>query len=93
MEFRGKDIKEIVVTLPFADGTNLDCGVFAYFQVGGKDYFALLPLTEDGQLDFANNYMLYRIETDEEDNPIVLYIESDMEYTIAANYFADNYLK
>ena len=40
MDFMGKKLEDIVVTLPYADGTSLDCGVFAYFEVNQKKYFA-----------------------------------------------------
>ena len=44
MEFMDKQLEDIVVTLPFADGTSMDCGVYSYFEVNDKKYFALLPL-------------------------------------------------
>lgn len=93
MDFMGKKLEDIIVTLPFADGTNVECGVYSYFEVNNKKYFALLPLKEDKQLDFSVSYMLYEVEEDEENNPIVLYIEDDMEYAIAAQYFSNNFLK
>ncbi len=93
MEFMGKDLEKIVVTLPMADGTELECGVFSYFEVNDNKYFALLPLTEDKNFDFSQGYMLYRVEEDEEQNPIVLYIEDDLEYSIAAKCFSDNILQ
>ena len=37
-----KKLEDIVVTLPFEDGTTMDCGVFSYFEVNNKNYFALL---------------------------------------------------
>ena len=89
MEFMGKKLEEIVVTLPLQDGTSMDCGVFSYFEINNKKYFALLPLKNEKELDFSSNYMLYEVEVDEENNPIVLYIESDLEYAIASGYFAD----
>lgn len=92
MAFMDKELADIVVTLPFADGTEQDCGVFASFQIGEKQYMALLPLTADGKLDHMKSYMLYRVEEDEEKNPVVVYIESDLEYAIAAGYFSDHYL-
>lgn len=92
MTFMGKDLKDLVVTLPFADGTELDCGVFASFEVDEKNYLVLLPMAEDGKLDFSQSYMLYRVEEDEDQNPAVVYIEDDMEYEVAAKYFSDNYL-
>ena len=32
--------------------------------------------------------LLYEVEEDEENNPIVMYIEDDIEYAIAAQYFS-----
>lgn len=89
MEFMGKDLEEIVVTLPFEDGTSMDCGVFSYFEVNHKQYFALLPLKGEKELDYTKSFMLYEVEEDEEGNPIVMYIEDDVEYAVAAQYFSD----
>lgn len=77
------------MTLPFQDGTSLECGVYSYFEVNHKRYFALLPLKGKKELDFSQNFMLYEVEEDEEHNPIVMYIEDDIEYAIAARYFSD----
>ncbi len=87
-EFMGKKLEEIIVTLPFADGTEVDCGVYSYFEVNNKKYFALLPLKGEKELDFSASYMLYEVEEDEEGNPVVLYIENDYEYAVAAQYFS-----
>ena len=89
MEFMGKKLEDIIVTLPLEDGTELECGVYSYFEVNNKKYFALLPLKEEKQLDFSQNYMLYEVEEDEENNPVVMYIEDDTEYAIAAQYFSE----
>jgi len=88
MEFMGKKLEDLTVTLPLADGTELECGVYSYFEVNNKKYFALLPLKGEKELDFSQSYMLYEVEEDEEQNPIVLYIENDLEYEIAAQYFS-----
>ena len=88
MEFMGKKLEDIVVTLPFADGTSVDFGVYSYFEVNDKKYFALLPLKGEKELDYSQNYMLYEVQEDEENNPIILYIEDDLEYAIAAQYFS-----
>ena len=93
MEFIGKKLEDIVVTLPYQDGTSLDCGVFSYFEVNNKKYFALLPLKGEKQLDFSQSFMLYEVDEDEEQNPIVMYIEDDMEYAIAAQYFSNQLSK
>ena len=89
MEFMGKNLEDIVVELPFEDGTTVECGVYSYFEVNNKKYFALLPLKGEKELDFSQSYMLYEVEEDEEGNPIVLYIENDYEYAVAAQYFSN----
>ena len=93
MEFMGKKLEEIVVTLPYADGTNVDCGVYSFFEVNNKKYFALLPLKEEKELDFSQSFMLYEVKEDEDNNPVVMYIESDLEYAIAAQYFSNHLSK
>lgn len=89
MDFMGTKLEDIIVTLPFEDGTSVECGVFSYFKVNNKEYFAMLPLKGKKQLDFSHSYMLYEVQEDEEHNPIVLYIEDDEEYAIAAQYFSN----
>ena len=64
-------------------------GVYSYFEVNNKKYFALLPLKGEKELDFSQSYMLYEVGEDEEQNPIVMYIEDDLEYAIAAQYFSN----
>ena len=88
MEFMGKKIENLVVTLPFEDGTSVDYGVYSYFEVNNKAYFALLPLKGKKELDFSKNYQLYEVVMDEEGNPVVMYIEDDMEFAIASQYFS-----
>ena len=89
MEFIGKKLEDIVVTLPFADGTSADFGVHTYFEVNNKKYFALLPLKGEKELDYSQSYMLYEVQEDEEQNPVILYIEDDLEYAVAAQYFSN----
>ena len=88
MEFMGKKLEDIIVTLPFADGTEVECGVYSYFEINNKKYFALLPLKGERELDFSQSYMLYEVVEDEENNPVILYIENDLEYAMAAQYFS-----
>ena len=88
MEFMGKKLEDIIVTLPFADGTEVECGVYSYFEINNKKYFALLPLKGEKELDFSQSYMLYEVAEDEEHNPVVLYIENDLEYAMAAQYLS-----
>ena len=89
MEFMGKKLEDIIVTLPYEDGTSMECGVHSYFEVNNKKYFALLPLKGEKQLDFSQSFMLYEVEEDEENNPIVMYLEDDIEFAIASQYFSN----
>jgi len=88
MDFMDKKLEDLVVTLPYEDGTMMECGVYSYFEVNSKKYFALLPLKGERELDFTHSYMLYEVAEDEEQNPVVMYIEDDREYAMAANYFS-----
>lgn len=88
MEFMGKKLENLIITLPYADGTSVDCGVYSYFEVNNKKYFALLPLKGEKEMDFSKNYMLYEVVEDEDNNPVVMYIEDDMEFAIASQYFS-----
>lgn len=89
MDFMDKKLEDLVVTLPYEDGTMMDCGVFSYFEVNGKGYFALLPLKGEKELDYSHSYMLYEVGKDEEHNPVVMYIEDDAEYSLAAQCFSE----
>ena len=46
MEFMGKKLEDIIVTLPFGDGTSMDYGVFSYFEVNHKKYLHYFRLKE-----------------------------------------------
>ena len=39
------------------------------------------------QLDYSASFMLYEVEEDGEHTPVVMYIEDDEEYAIAAQCF------
>lgn len=92
MSYKGKELADIIVTLPLTDGTQMECGVVANFEVDDKAYFVLLPFNEEKKPDFTKNYMIYRVEEDAEGNPMILYIEDDHEYNVAAQVFTENYL-
>ena len=93
MDFMDKKLEDIIVTLPYEDGTSVDCGVYSYFEVNNKKYFALLPLKGEKELDFSQSFMLYEVEADKENNPIAMYIEDDIEYAIAEQYFSNQLSK
>ena len=93
MDFMGKQLEDLVVELPYEDGTTVECGVYSYFEVNNKKYFALLPLKGEKEMDFSQSYMLYEVDEYEENNPIIMYIEDDLEYAIAAQYFSNQLSK
>ena len=93
MDFMDKKLEDIIVTLPYEDGTSVDCGVYSYFEVNNKKYFALLPLKGEKELDFSQSFMLYEVEADKENNPIAMYIEDDIEDAIAEQYFSNQLSK
>ena len=88
MEFRGKKLEDLVVTLSFQDGTSADYGVHKYFTFKGKEYFAMLPVNEKKELDHSKKCVLYEVQEDAEHNPVVVYIEDDREYEEAAEYYS-----
>lgn len=90
MDFKGTKLEDIIVTLPFQDGTSMECDVYSYFKLNNKEYFAMLPLKGKKQLDFSKSYMLYEVKEDQDQNPEVFYIESDEEYSAVAQYFSDS---
>lgn len=90
MDFKGTKLEDIIVTLPFQDGTSMECGVYSYFKLNNKEYFAMLPLKGKKQLDFSKSYMLYEVKENQDQNLEVFYIESDEEYSAVAQYFSDS---
>ena len=62
-------------------------------NINYKKYFALLPLKGEKELDYSASFMLYEVEEDEEHNPVVMYIEDDEEYAIAAQCFSEQMSK
>jgi len=91
--FTQQKIEAMFVTLPLSDGSELECKIFAAFDLADKYYVALMPIIDDkGTTDPNGQLMLYRMEDDPEGNPIVLEIETDSEYEAVANRFCDLYL-
>ncbi len=77
-----KDIENVVeeveeaeyITLKFEDGEEVECEVLGVFEVGDKDYIALLPEGEDEDI------YLYGYEEYEDDTFELLDIEDDEEF-------------
>ena len=77
---------EITVTLTLEDDSELECVVLTTLDAGGKQYLALLPITEEGSEEEGEVY-LYRYAQSEDGLPVLENIESDEEYDIAAEAF------
>lgn len=78
--------EEITVTLTLDNDETLDCLVLTIFNVGEKQYIALLPLGEDGESENGDVF-LYRYYDSEDGEPELDNIEDDEEYEMAADKF------
>lgn len=77
---------EITVTLTLEDDSELECVVLTTLNASGKQYMALLPITEEGDEEEGEVY-LYRYEQSKDGLPLLENIESDEEYDAAADAF------
>ena len=79
---------EATVTLTLDDGTVVECVVLTIFPAGGKDYIALLPLNETGEMEEDSEVFLYRF-TEKDGEPELSNIEDDDEYEIVTDAFEE----
>ena len=79
--------EEMTVTLELDDG-DVDCAVVTILTVDEKDYIALMPLDEDGEVWF---YGYKENPDDPNEEPELIYIEDDAEYEKVEEAF-DEYL-
>lgn len=81
--------EEMTVDLELEDGTKVTCAVVTILTVDGKDYIALLPLTENGE-NTDGEVWFYRYSENAKDpneEPELGYIEDDEEYEAVADAF------
>ena len=78
--------EEITVTLTLDNDETLDCLVLTIFNIGEKQYIALLPLGEDGESENGDVF-LYRYYDSEDGEPELDNIEDDEEYEMVADKF------
>lgn len=74
---------EIIITLVLDNDEELDCQVLTIFEVEGRDYVALVPVTDED----CDDVYLYRYYESEDGVPSVEYIEDDEEYEIVDEAF------
>ncbi len=83
------DKEEMTVELELDDGSHVTCAVVTILTVAGKDYIALLPLSEDGE-NTDGEVWFYRYSENPKDpneEPELGYIEDDEEYEAVADAF------
>lgn len=75
-----------IITLEFDDGESVECEPLGVFEVGGKEYAALVPLDEDLEDVYLYEYKedgdefeLIDIEDDEEFEKVVAEFENILE--------------
>ena len=84
----GEEIELDTVTLTLEDDSELECAILAIYPVGERDYIALMPLLDDGELDEEADVLLYRyVDNGPDAEPDLENIEDDDEYGMAADAF------
>ena len=77
---------EITVTLTLEDDSELECVVLTTLEAAGRQYMALLPITEEGEDEEGEVYR-YRYTQSADGLPVLENIETDEEYDAAAEAF------
>ncbi len=76
-----------IITMELEDGETLECMVLEIFPVQGRQYIALLPVNEDGDVDEDAEIYLYRYEELEDDEVSLESIEDDDEFEIVSDAY------
>ena len=77
-------MEEHFITLILEDESEIECRILTIFEAAGRDYVALLPV--DAPEDDDTVY-LYRYSEDENEEPVIEYIDDDEEYEIVDEAF------
>ena len=85
--------EEMTVELELDDGTNVVCSIVTILEVEKKEYIVLLPLDEKGENNDGEVWFYGYKENPDDPNeePELIYIESDEEYEKVTDAF-DEYL-
>ncbi len=79
---------DVVVTVEMDDGSEVTCEILTIFDVGERDYIALLPITENGNpVEDEELVYIYRYLEDENGTPSLDNIASDEEYEAVEERF------
>ncbi len=84
-----KEPEEIMtVDIELEDGTTVNCEVITILTVNNKDYIALLPEGQDPNEEQEAWFYGYKENPDNpNEEPELIYIESDEEYEAVADAF------
>jgi uncharacterized protein YrzB (UPF0473 family) len=83
-----EEIELDTVTLTLEDDSELECAVIAIFPAGDRMYAALVPLSENDELDEEADVLIFRfIDNGDDKDPDLENIESDEEYEMACDAF------
>ena len=82
-EFKDRD----TMTLDLDDGGKLECIVLNVFPVNNREYIALLPMNDEGQVEEDAQIFLYRFEELGDDEVNLETIEDDDEFELVSDYF------
>lgn len=83
--------EEMTVDLVLEDGTQVTCDVVTILEIGGAEYVALLPQTND-PLAPEQDVWFYRYSENPDDpneEPVLGYIDDDTEYEIVLDAFEE----
>ena len=83
----GEEMEIDTVTLTLEDDSELECAILAIFPAGENNYIALMPMTDDGEMDDDGDILLYRFIDNGDDEPELENIDDDDEYEMAADAF------
>ncbi len=76
-----------IITLTLDDDSELDCAILSIYPVGDKQYIALMPLDEEGDVSEEAEVLIYRFVEHEDADPDLENIDDDDEYEAAADAF------
>ena len=83
-----EEIELDTVTLTLEDDSELECAVIAIFPAGDRMYAALVPLSENDELDEDADVLIFRfIDNGDDKDPDLENIDSDEEYEMACDAF------
>lgn len=84
------DDENMFVELELEDGTVVNCGILTILPVNGKDYIALAPLDDDGEINEEGEVWFYGYSENPDDpneEPELFPIEDDDEYEAVEDAF------